>query len=289
MTAFSRVEGAFEAWRWVWEIRSVNGRGLELRFRMPPGFEGLEANLRKIAQKSLNRGTVNIGFNMKSESSDANIRVNEPALQTILQALRKVQLEIDCGPPSADGILALRGVLEVGDGNENTANCEKLNAVLAESFASAIALLADNRRVEGAALEALMRSQLDEAETLIKDAIGHAAVTPAAIKSRIQRQLSELLRDEQIAEERLAQEAALMAVRADIREELDRLTAHVEAGRALLDKTGAKGREFDFLVQEFNREANTLCSKASDMELKRIGLDLKKVIDQMREQVQNVE
>lgn len=289
MTAFARAEGAYEQWRWVWEVRGVNGRGLEMRFRTPPGFDALEAALRKFTQSKLKRGTINAGLNLKTEAGDSNIRINEAALKTATQALKKVQLDIECAPPSADGILSLRGVLEQGETDVDPETRKALEQALSKSFVDAIEKLISARREEGAALEAMLSQHLEEVADLTEKAAVHAEATPGAIRDKLHKQLQELLTGSPIPEERLAQEAALLAVRADVREELDRLRAHIEAGRALLKRSGAIGREFDFLVQEFNREANTLCSKASDMELKHLGLDLKKVIDQMREQVQNVE
>lgn len=289
MTAFSRTEGKHGDWHWVWEVRSVNGRGLDLRLRVPSGFEALEPKLRKIAQAKLSRGNVSATLTLQAGDREASLQVNEQALSAVVKAVQKVQLVIDCTPPSADGLLSLRGVLEQAEPLASDAARLALLSTLEDSFAEAVDSLCDNRRLEGAVLETMISDQLSEIERLTVMASNHAEAAPAAISHRIKNQLSELLSGAQVPEERLAQEAAMLAVKADVREELDRLHAHIEAGRALIERSGPIGRELDFLTQELNREANTLCSKVGAIELKRVGLDLKKTVDQMREQVQNVE
>lgn len=289
MTGFARLDGAHEGWRWTWELKSVNGRGLELRCRVPQGFDNLEQELRKAAKEKLNRGSINASLTMHSDTGDARYRINEAALGDAITMVEKVNARLNCAPPRAEGILSLRGVIEPADDVEDEDARKALSAAVLDSFAAAIDVLARGRKSEGAAMSAVLSGQLDDIEQLTVDASKLAATAPQAIMKRIQTQLDELMINGNLPEERLAQEAALLALKADIREELDRLTSHVAAGRALLEENGPAGRQLDFLTQEFNREANTLCSKVPDMELKRIGLQLKKVIDQMREQVQNIE
>ncbi len=289
MTGFARIDGAHERWRWTWELKSVNGRGLELRCRLPQTFDSLEPDLRKTAKEKLNRGSVNVSLTMHSDTGEARYRVNEAALGDAIAMIEKVSMRLECAPPRAEGILSLRGVIEPTDDTEDENARKALKIALLENFAEAIDALAVGRMSEGAAMCKVLSAQLEDIEKLAQEASALAAAAPQAIKKRIQTQLDELLASGNIPEDRLAQEAALLALKADIREELDRLASHVVAGRALLDGNGPAGRQLDFLTQEFNREANTLCSKVQDMELKRIGLQLKKVIDQMREQVQNIE
>lgn len=289
MTGFARVEGAHGDRRWAWELKSVNGRGLELRARLPQGFDGLEPSLRKALQGVIKRGSINASLALASESAEPAYRVNDKALASAIAAVEKVRSSAKCDPPRAEGILALRGVMEPVDASENDEERASLNEAILTSFAEAAKALAVARVKEGAAMAEVLSAQLDEVEKLTASATKSAAAAPEALRTRISTQLEELLAGASIPEERLAQEAALLAVKADIREELDRLASHVKAGRALLKEKAPVGRQLDFLTQEFNREANTLCSKASDMTLKRVGLDLKKVIDQMREQVQNIE
>lgn len=289
MTGFARVDGAHEVARWTWELKSVNGRGLELRFRLPNGFDFLEATLRRTAAESFTRGWITVSLSFRGGRAGALPRVNEEALATAVRLVETLRERFDCARPRADGVLALPGVLELEDSGEDEAARDALAAVLVESFREAAKALRAARRREGESLHAAVSAQIDEIETLVSSARTCAEAAPAAIRDRIAAQLQELLAGAPLPEERLAQEAAILAIKADIREELDRLSAHVGAARALLTSGEPIGRRLDFLTQEFNREANTLCSKAQDMGLKRIGLDLKTVIDQMREQAQNVE
>ncbi len=288
MTGFARVDGAHEGWRFVWEVRSVNGRGLEWRARLPSGFDALEPEMRKAAKAKLSRGSLNIGLTLNADRPETGYRINEAMLADALAMIEKIRLQIDCAPPQAEGLLALRGVIEQSEEQISEDDRKALIGALLASFDKALAGLVDARRNEGAAMGAVLADHFAAIEQLTKDAAANAAATPAAIRDRIAAQLAELL-DGALPEERLTQEAAMLAMKADVREELDRLASHVEAGRALLAKDGPVGRDLDFLTQELNREANTLCSKAQDMDLKRTGLELKRVIDQLREQVQNIE
>lgn len=288
MTGFARAEGALGETRWVWEIKSVNGRGLEPRFRLPPGYDFLESDLRKSLSEKFSRGSFNAFLSLKGAAVEGAFVVNRAALSSAIKLVEEIRLAVDCDKPRPEGLLALRGVVEQESALDDEDARAALAAALKKSFEDALALLAHARLSEGAAIGALISSQLDAISRLTADARANAEAAPAAIRARIAAQLADLLAGA-IDEARLAEEASMLALRADIREELDRLDAHVEAGRALVAKGGVIGRKLDFLTQEFNREANTLCSKAQDMALKRIGLDLKSAIDQMREQVQNLE
>lgn len=288
MTGFARADGAHEGWRFVWEVRSVNGRSLEWRTRLPPGFDALEPAMRALAKEKMSRGSLNIGLTLNSDRPAAGYTINEAMLADVIAMIDKLRVRIDCAPPRADGLLALRGVIEQSEEEMSEEARAALNAALLATFSDALDGLVASRRKEGAALGAVLEANFTAIEQLTKDAAANAAASPAAIRDRIAAQLAELIGGA-VAEDRLAQEAALLAIRADVREELDRLVSHVDAGRALLAKDAPVGRDLDFLTQELNREANTLCSKAQDMDLKRIGLDLKRVIDQIREQVQNIE
>lgn len=289
MTGFARVEGVHGSRSWTWELKSVNGRGLELRSRLPQGFDGLEPSLRKSLQSVLKRGSVNANLALRSDATEQHYQVNETALNTAIEAVEKVSARLKCDLPRAEAILALRGVMETVDAAESEDDRNALMAALLQSFGEAAEGLAASRAAEGSAMADILSAQFDEIERLCAAASASAAAAPEALRSKISAQLADLLSGAELPEERLAQEAALLAVKADVREELDRLSSHIEAGREHLKSVEPVGRQLDFLTQELNREANTLCSKASDMTLKRIGLDLKKVIDQLREQVQNIE
>ena len=225
----------------------------------------------------------------KKTSLEPRYRLNEVALKDVLSMVEQINGHVQCDPPRPEGLLSLKGVLEQIDEDPDEAAEQEFKRALVKSYEELLTALIEARQKEGEALADVLSKQLDEVEKLVAAAKAGADKTPGAIKDRISKQIEQLLDGAGIAEDRLAQEAAILAVKADIREELDRLDAHLETGRALLTKPGAMGRQFDFLTQEFNREANTLCSKVPEIALKKIGLDLKNVIDQMREQVQNVE
>jgi uncharacterized protein (TIGR00255 family) len=288
MTGFARVEGAHGAVRWHWELRSVNGKGLDARLRLPPGMDGIETTLRAELARHLKRGNCQINLVLDRAGEAAPLRVNRAALQVVLDAIEDLQNKMEVMPPRPESILALKGVLENAEESEEAK--AELGEALVASFGEGARALAAARAQEGAKLEAILRDHVDEIERLTRDAAACPATAPGALQARLRDQLRELLGDTAtIADDRVAQEAALLATRADIREEIDRLIAHVEQARELLASRDAVGRRLDFLTQEFNREANTLCSKAADVSLTRIGLDLKAVIDQFREQIQNVE
>lgn len=292
MTGFARVDGRVAAKAWIWELKSVNGRGLELRFRLPPGFDGLEAELRGMAQARLVRGniTLNLQFPENAEASPS-YRLNENLLEQLLALAGRLESR-GIGAPRLDGLLAVRGVVEPVGSVEDESSRKALEAALKTSFADALEKLVQSRATEGAKLAVLLGSLLDEIATLTEKARGIESVRPEALRRRLKQQMDELLAlSPPASEDRLAQELALQITRLDVREELDRLTAHIEAVRALMTGGDGRGvgRKLDFLAQEFNREANTLCSKAFDAILTGIGLDLKLVIDRLREQAQNVE
>ena len=288
MTGFARGEGALGETRWTWEIKSVNGRGFEPRFRLPPGLDFLEQDLRKALADRFSRGSFNAFLSLKGAAVEGGLAVNRAALESAIALVEEVRARIPCDPPRAEGILSLRGVVDVQSSLDDEDERAALGAKLVAGFASTAEALLQSRRREGEALEKLILDLLSEIERLSGAARLAADAATAATRDRFQAQLADLLASS-FSEERLAQEAAALAVKSDVREELDRLTAHIEAARALIAKGGAAGRQLDFLTQELNREANTLCSKAQDMGLKRIGLDLKTAVDRMREQVQNVE
>ena len=289
MTGFARIDGEEGEWRWSWEVKSVNGRGLECRFRLPPGFDRLEPPLKKTAASVLGRGSLAAGLSLNTENGQSSVKINKAALEAALSGVRDVMASLTCDNPRPEGVLALRGVIEPDDQRASPEAREKLDALLLESFKRVLSALKENRLSEGAALASVLSDQLDQIEELLSEAKASAAAAPTIMRDRIENQLSELLKGEPVPQDRLAQEVALMVVKADVREELDRLDAHLAAARGLLIEDKPVGRRLDFLTQEFNREANTLCAKASDIGLKRIGLALKNVVDQLREQVQNVE
>jgi len=290
MTGFARAEGHDGPLSWAWELKSVNSKSLDLRFRLPPGFDALELPLRALVTQRLKRGSISAGLSVARAAGAGNLRVNREALAVVMRLANELAAEVEAAPPRIDGLLALRGVLESGDETPDEGARERQMKQLTESFAQALEGLAAMRLSEGMRLEAVLTERLDEIAGLVKDAEDAAATQPAAIRARI-KELIAALTDAvpALPEERLAHEAALVIAKADIREELDRLHAHLDAARSLMKEGGAIGRRFDFLCQEFNREANTLCSKSADLELTRIGLALKAAIEQLREQVQNIE
>lgn len=289
MTGFARAEGAHGTVRWTWELRSVNGKGLDVRLRLPPGFDALEAELRKAAGAPLTRGNVNITLSVQREQGEAVPRVNERTLEAVIEALETVRRRTGAAPATAEGILAFRGVFEVQESELSEEEVAAQRAAMLASFQTALAGLVGMRRSEGAAVAAVLSGQLDKIESLTEAAESCPARSTEAIRAKLAEQVRQLMEHGDFDAGRLHQEAALLATRADVREELDRLKAHVAAARELLSGGGAIGRRFDFLAQEFNREANTLCSKSNDTALTAIGLDLKTTIDQMREQIQNLE
>lgn len=293
MTGFAARKGQGAGYDWTWDIRSVNGKGLDLRLRVPDWIEGLEAAIRAELQKALQRGSVSLSLKVARDPGSAEaMRINPAALHGAMLALREVQQAaaaagVTLAPPGQAEVLALRGVLDSTATDEDTA---PLRAALLADLAPLLADFAAMRAAEGVALQRVIAAQLDQIASLQADAARAAAARADQAADSLRANLARVLANaDGVDEVRLAQELALLAVKSDVTEELDRLAAHIDAARALLRDTGPVGRKFDFLMQEFMREANTLCSKAQSLELTRIGLDLKTVIDQMREQVQNVE
>jgi uncharacterized protein (TIGR00255 family) len=288
MTGFGRAEATLGDWRWAVEARSVNGRNLEVRFRGPPGFEGLERLAREAAQARFQRGQLTIGLQARRSEAAQAVKVNIEQLERYLTAGAPYVATGMAAPPRLDGLLSLRGVIEAADATDDPEAQAELEAAMAASIGAALDALQQARRGEGDALFGVLNGQLDRIAELVSQADGLAGGQPAAIKERFARRMSELAGDA-VSEDRVVQEAAALAVKADVREELDRLSGHVAAARGLLASNGGVGRRLDFLTQEFMREANTLCSKSALGALTTVGLDLKAVIEQFREQVQNVE
>jgi len=290
MTGFARVSGVLDGLHWQWEVKSVNAKGLDVRSRLPPGFEGLEASVRAAAAEKLKRGSLQAVLSVSGPAQSETWRLNEGVLEEVLSASERLRERIGGKPIRADAILGMRGVFEVSVAQADEAELERRDEAILASFRAALETLLRARHEEGARLQTLLTDQINRIETIILAARDHPARSPTAIKFRLAEQVARLMETGAAFDEnRLHQEAILIATRADIQEELDRLISHIEAARALIASGGAIGREFDFLAQEFNREANTMCSKAIDTSLTRLGLDLKTLIDQMREQVQNIE
>lgn len=292
MTGFARVQGESGVVRWTWELRSVNGKNLDLRIRIPNGLDTLEQKIRERCSATLKRGNVSVGLSMQRDQNLSSLSVNEAALDSVLNAITLLRSKVpDVAPPTLDGILAQTGVLEVKDSEDDEETRAALMSALLSTLDEALEALVAMRRQEGSAVGGLLSAQVDTIAELTQRAEDLPSRQPEAIKARLKMQVGELLDAGAGAfdPQRLHQEAVLLATKADIREELDRLKAHVAAVRELHAKGGPIGRRLDFLAQEFNRETNTLCSKSNDVELTSIGLDLKAVIDQMREQIQNLE
>jgi uncharacterized protein (TIGR00255 family) len=290
MTGFGRSSGVHGETSWHWEVRSVNGRGLELRFRTPSGLEGLEIKARSLAQEMLVRGNCTLNLTLRREAGDLAIRLNEAALSQALAAAERAQGLTKLAAPGLDVLLGMRGVVEVVEGEESEEAHAKLEDTLLKGLATALDQLVAARKAEGTRLSTVMISQLNQITSLVERAANASARQPAAIMQRLSEQIARIMESSSgLDPERLHQEALLLAAKADIQEELDRLRSHVAAAQDLLAQDQPVGRRLEFLAQEFNREANTVCSKASDIEISRAGLELKTVIDQLREQVQNIE
>ncbi len=290
MTGFARADGHEDGVAWIWEVKSVNSKSLDLRFRLPPGFEALELPLRTGIAQRLKRGAVSVMLSLTRAASGGGLRVNREALAQVVALAQELVAQGKAAPPRADGLLGLRGVLESGEEVEDEARRERRQGALLQSFDVALRALATARADEGERLIPALEARLAEIAQHVAAAENSAAAQPQVLRARLAEMLAELLgASPALAPERLAQEAALLVAKGDIREELDRLSAHIVAAQELLAEGGAVGRRFDFLCQEFNREANTLCSKSADVALTRIGLALKAAIEQLREQVQNIE
>ncbi|TWB23526.1 uncharacterized protein (TIGR00255 family) [Nitrospirillum amazonense] len=289
MTGFARAEGAAGATSWIVEVKSVNGRALDLRTRQPSGFDAIEALARAEVNRLIRRGNVTLNLTVNRTATTAPLRLNRELLAQVLELAREIE-GAGAAPPHLDALLSVRGVIDTGEETEQPEDRAELEAAIGKTVTQAILALAAARAAEGARLHAVLTGHLDEIATLTEAAANTATLQPAALRDKLKTQVQALLEAvPALPEERLAQEAALLIAKADVREELDRLRAHIAQARDMLAEGAAVGRRLDFLCQEFNREANTLCSKSADVELTRIGLSLKATIEQFREQVQNIE
>jgi len=290
MTGFARRQGAVGTYAWAWEIRSVNAKGLDLRLRLPAGWDAIEPALRARAAEVVARGTLHATLSVERQGAAPAVKVNEPVLQAVIATLNALAGRVEAEPARLDGILAIKGVIEVSEADEREEERTAAQAAVIKGFDGALTDLAAMRRHEGEALGRVLATRLAEISALVARADAAPGRQPEAIKARLAEQIAALLETaERFDPDRLHQEAILIATKADVREELDRLTAHVAQAGQMIRDGGAVGRRLDFLAQEFNRETNTLCAKASDLELTNIGLELKSLVEQFREQVQNLE
>jgi len=290
MTGFARGHGVSGPYAWAWEVKSVNGKGLDLRLRFPSGWDAIEAPARAQAAERLSRGSLQATLTVERSGAVPEVRINTAVLDAVLAALKQLAPRVEASPPSLDGLLALKGVMEVGDAEEREDERRSAEAAAMAGFAAVLGALTEMRQREGSALGRVLTARLGEISALAQRAEVVPGRRPEAIRARLAEQVATLLaQSERFDPDRLHQEAILIATKADVREELDRLAAHVAQAQLLIGQGGPIGRRLDFLAQELNREANTLCAKANDVELTNIGLELKAAVEQFREQVQNVE
>ncbi len=291
MTGFARAEGASGALSWAWELRSVNGRNLDVRLKLPPGFEVLEPLARDLVQRQLHRGSVTLGLVVNRSQDEAMVRLNTVTLDCVIAAAEEVRRRTGGDMPSVGELLAIRGVLETVEALESEDEAERRARLMLASLDQAIGSLIAARSAEGERLASILAGQLDAISATCASIAYSPARSAAAVSARFSEQVGRLLAQVggTLDPVRLHQEAALLATKGDIEEELQRLDAHVSAARGLIASAAPVGRKLDFLCQEFNREANTVCSKSNDMGITRAGLELKHLIDQMREQIQNIE
>jgi uncharacterized protein (TIGR00255 family) len=290
MTGFARGHGVAGSYAWSWEIKSVNAKGLDLRFRLPAGWDAVEVPARARAAEKLARGTVYVNLAVERKGVQPTAKINEPVLSAVLSTLKSLAGKVDAAPATLDGILSLKGVIEVTEEDEREEDHRAAETAIVAAFEQALTELIAMRRAEGATLGKLLSARLNEIAALTARAEKAPGRKPEAIKTRLAEQVATLMSaSERFDVDRLHQEAILIAAKADIREELDRLSSHVGQAKKLLAEGGAIGRKLDFLAQELHRESNTLTAKANEVELTNIGLELKSVIEQFREQVQNLE
>jgi uncharacterized protein (TIGR00255 family) len=290
MTGFARGQGVCGSYAWAWEVKSVNAKGLDLRLRLPPGWDAIDGAVRSRAAEVVSRGTINASLTVERQGVTPVVRVNDSVLAAVLATLRNLSASVEAAPPRLDGILSIKGVIEVIEPDESEDDRRVAEAAAAAGFAQVAASLAEMRRHEGDTLGRLLEARLVEISALTKRAEEAPGRRPEAIRARLAEQVATLLdASQRFDSDRLYQEAILMASKADIREELDRLSSHVAQAQRMIREGGAIGRRLDFLAQELNREANTLCAKSNDVELTNVGLELKSVVEQFREQVQNLE
>ncbi len=290
MTGFARSDGSHGMHSWHWEARAVNGRGLDIRLRLPSGYESIEQAVRDTCKKRLARGNCSVTLTVRRDSGETAARLNEDVFRQVVQAAEKARALVDAEAPTLDGLLSMRGVIEFTEAEEDEAELKaRQDAVLAD-FSNVLDFLIEARVAEGEHLSREISGQVDEVANLVAAIEKSPSRTSEAISKKLQEQIKQLLGEtSQLDEQRLHQEAVLLAAKADVEEELARLNAHVSAARDLLISTEPVGRKFDFLTQEFNREANTICSKSNAPDITTAGLELKAIIDRIREQVQNIE
>ena len=290
MTGFARGHGVAGSYAWSWEIKSVNAKGLDLRLRLPPGWDAIEVPARARAAETLSRGTAYANLTVERKGAATTVKVNEPVLSAVLATLKRLHERVEAAPATLDGILSLKGVIEITEEDEREEDRRAAEAAILEGFDNALGELVAMRREEGATLGRVLSERLKEIAALAARAEVAPGRKPEAIKARLAEQVATLLSaSTRFDSDRLHQEAIMLASKADIREELDRLASHVAQAQKLLADGGPVGRRLDFLAQELNRESNTLTAKANDVELTNIGLELKSAVEQFREQVQNLE
>ena len=290
MTGFARSHGTSGPYAFEWELKSVNAKGFDLRLRLPQGWDELDAHAKKRAGEALARGTVYANLNVKRANATSAVRINEDVLNAVLKVAGQLAGKIDAVAPSVDGLLGIKGVIEVVEPESNEDEDKAAKAAAAKAFDEALDNLVAMRRREGISLGQILAQRLDEIEGLAKKAEAAPGRKPEAVRARLAEQVAALLETtDRFDADRLSQEALMIAAKADIREELDRIASHLSQARELIGKGGPIGRRLDFLAQEFHREVNTTCSKSNDLELTNTGLEMKSVVEQFREQVQNLE
>jgi uncharacterized protein (TIGR00255 family) len=290
MTGFARAQGSSGSYSWAWELKSVNAKGLDFRLRLPQGWDSIELPVRAALSRSIARGTITGTLTVDRIGAVSTVKVNEDVLASLIETIGKIAKRMHINPPSLDGILGLKGVIEVVESEENEEDRRRAESAIISGYEKALADLVQMRRNEGTILVKILSERIDQIAKLTAVAAASPSRTPEAIRTRLAEQVKALsATSEKFDLDRLHQEAILLATKADICEELDRLVAHVDATRKLLSGGLQIGRKLDFLAQELHRESNTLCAKASDVSLVAIGLDLKAAVEQFREQVQNLE
>ena len=290
MTGFARSHGASGPYAFEWELKSVNAKGFDFRVRLPAGWDDVEQFTRKRAAEKLSRGTVYANLTIKRADAGIAVRINEGLLSAVVKLSADLAARTGATPPSVDGLLAIKGVIEVAEPETNEADEQAARQAVSFAFDQALVSLVEMRNREGETLGGILLQRMDEIERLARAAEAAPGRQPDAIKARLAEQVAALMdSSERLDEMRLHQEALLIAAKADIREELDRIASHVVQARDLLGNGGAVGRRLDFLAQEFNREVNTCCSKSNDLDLTNTGMQMKNVVEQFREQVQNLE
>jgi uncharacterized protein (TIGR00255 family) len=290
MTGFARREGTTDRWRWAWELRSVNGKGLDIRLRLPPGLERLESDVKRLAGEQFSRGNMQVSLSVSSPESRVETVVNQEALAAVLSLRDQLADVIDPAPLKLDTLLGIRGIVDFRETEDSPEAIAARDADIMNGLSLALTDLRHMREQEGAALSRVLLDQVAIIERLTQVVENDPSRSPREIAARLAAQVAMLMdASGKFDQDRLHAEAAILATKADLREEIDRLKAHVAAARDLLAKGGPIGRKLDFLAQEFNRESNTICSKSNAAAVTAAGIELKVVIDQFREQVQNLE